>query len=130
MPWSSAPARDIYVQGYGQSNDTSHITLPSMEGQAAAMVAALQAAGIDPRKVDAINAHGTGTQVNDRTETAAIRVVFGDRAGHIPISASKAMHGHLLGAAGAPECVLSLLAMQYEIALPTMHLQRAHRATP
>jgi len=84
----------------------------------------IEARQLDPREVDAINAHGTGTQVNDRTETAATRAVFGDRAGHIPIGASKAMHGHLLGAAGAPECVLSLLAMQYEIALPTMHLQQ------
>ena len=74
--------------------------------------------------MDAINAHGTGTQANDRTETAAIRAVFGDRAGRIPISATKAMHGHLLGAAGALECVLSLLAMRHEIALPTMHLQQ------
>ena len=112
------------ILGYGQSNDASHITRPSVEGQAAAMVAALQAARIDPQAVDAINAHGTGTQANDRTETAAIRAVFGDRAGRIPISATKAMHGHLLGAAGALECVLSLLAMQQEVALPTMHLQQ------
>ena len=127
-PWERAMARGAHIMGeiagYGQSNDASHITRPSVEGQAAAMVAALQAAGIDPQEVDAINAHGTGTQANDRTETAAIRAVLGDRAGHIPISATKAMHGHLLGAAGALECVLSLLAMQHEVALPTMHLQQ------
>ena len=127
-PWERAMARGAHIMGeiagYGQSNDASHITRPSVEGQAAAMVAALQAAGIDPQEVDAINAHGTGTQANDRTETAAIRAVLGDRAGHIPISATKSMHGHLLGAAGALECVLSLLAMQHEIALPTMHLQQ------
>jgi 3-oxoacyl-[acyl-carrier-protein] synthase II len=127
-PWERAVARgaDILgeILGYGQSNDASHITRPSVEGQAAAMVTALQTARVTPQDVQAINAHGTGTQANDRTETAAIRSVFGGRAGQIPISATKAMHGHLLGAAGALECVLSLLAMQHEVALPTMHLQQ------
>jgi len=80
-------------------------------------------AGVDRQEVDAINAHGTGTQANDQTETAAIRAVFGVRAHRIPISATKALHGHLLGAAGALECVLALLAMRNEVALPTMHLR-------
>ena len=80
-------------------------------------------AAIDAGAVEAINAHGTGTQANDSTETAAIKAVFGARAQRIPISATKALHGHLLGAAGALECVLSLLAMRNEVALPTMHLQ-------
>lgn len=128
-PWDRANARgaDILgeVLGYGQSNDASHITRPSVEGQAAAMSAALRAAGVAPQAVDAINAHGTGTQANDRTETAAIRAVFGGRADQIPISATKAVHGHLLGAAGALECVLTLLAMQHEVAFPTMHLDSA-----
>ena len=127
-PWDRAQARGAHILGeilgYGQSNDASHITRPSVEGQAAAMRAALQAAGTDPQAVDAINAHGTGTQANDRTETAAIRAVFGARADRIPISATKAMHGHLLGAAGALECVLSVLALQHQVALPTMHLQQ------
>jgi len=126
-PWDRAVARgaDILgeVLGYGQSNDASHITRPSVEGQAAAMIAAMHVAGVDPQEVDAINAHGTGTQANDRTETAAIRAVFGKRADRIPVSATKAMHGHLLGAAGALECVLSLLALQYRVAFPTVHLQ-------
>lgn len=112
------------ILGYGLSNDASHITRPSVEGQAAAMNAALRAAGVDRQQVDAINAHGTGTQANDRTETAAIRAVFGGRADQIPISATKAIHGHLLGAAGALECVLSILALQHNVALPTMHLQQ------
>lgn len=127
-PWERAVARgaDIFgeILGYGQSNDANHITRPSVEGQAAAMNAALCAAGIDRREVDAINAHGTGTQANDRAETAAIKAVFGARADQIPISATKAIHGHLLGAAGALECVLSLLALQHRVALPTMHLQQ------
>ncbi len=128
-PWDRAKARGAEILGeilgYGQSNDAGHITRPSVEGQAAAMKAALCAAGIDRQEVDAINAHGTGTLANDRTETAAIRAVFGERADRVPISATKAIHGHLLGAAGALECVLSLLAMQHEVALPTMHLRVA-----
>jgi 3-oxoacyl-[acyl-carrier-protein] synthase II len=128
-PWDRAAARGApilgEILGYGQSNDASHITRPSVEGQAAAMRAALRAAGVGPQSVDAINAHGTGTQANDRTETAAIRAVFGARADGIPVSATKAMHGHLLGAAGALECVLSLLALRHRVALPTMHLQQA-----
>jgi len=126
-PWDRAVARgaDILgeVLGYGQSNDASHITRPSVEGQAAAMRAALDVANIEPQAVDAINAHGTGTQANDRTETAAIRSVFGNLADRIPVSATKAMHGHLLGAAGALECVLSLLALRHRVAFPTVHLQ-------
>ena len=126
-PWERALARGAQVLGeilgYGLCNDASHITRPSVEGQAAAMRAALQSAAIDAAEVDAINAHGTGTQANDSTETAAIRAVFGARADHVPISATKAVHGHLLGAAGALECVLSLQAMRHAVALPTMHLQ-------
>ncbi|MGZ9031536.1 MAG: beta-ketoacyl-[acyl-carrier-protein] synthase family protein [Burkholderiaceae bacterium] len=127
-PWERATARGARILGevigYGHSNDATHITRPSVEGQAAAMRCALQSAQIDAREVDAINAHGTGTQANDSTETAAIKAVFGDRASRIPISATKAMHGHLLGAAGALECVLSLLAMEHSVSLPTAHLQQ------
>ena len=111
------------ILGYGASNDAGHITRPSVEGQAAAMQVALRSAGIEASAIDAINAHGTGTQANDTTETAAIKAVFGRRAYDIPISATKALHGHLLGATGALECALSLLAMQHGVALPTMHLQ-------
>ena len=125
-PWERAVARGATILGeilgYGLSNDANHITRPSVEGQAAALHAALRSAAIDAAAVDAINAHGTGTQANDSTETAAIRAVFGARAEQIPISATKAVHGHLLGAAGALECVLSLQAMRHAVALPTMHL--------
>ncbi len=124
--WERAVARgaDILgeIAGYGYTNDPGHITRPSMDGQAAAITAALAAAAVDPSAIDAINAHGTGTQANDGVETRAIKAVFGPRAAKIPISATKSMHGHLLGAAGALECVLSLLAMQHQVALPTMHL--------
>jgi 3-oxoacyl-[acyl-carrier-protein] synthase II len=127
-PWDRAVARGASVWGevlgYGLSNDASHITRPSAEGQAAAMRAALQSAALTPHDVDAINAHGTGTQANDATETAAIRAVFGAHADRVPVSATKALHGHLLGAAGALECLLSLLALRHRVALPTMHLQQ------
>ena len=126
--WDRAVARGAAIHGevigYGLTTDAGHITRPSVAGQAAAMQAALQSAAIDASAVDAINAHGTGTLSNDGVETAAIRAVFGDRAPHIPISATKALHGHLLGATAALEFVLSLLAMQHGVLLPTMHLHQ------
>lgn len=126
-PWERALARGAPIHGeligYGLTTDAGHIARPSVEGQAAAMRAALTAAGISAQEVDAINAHGTGTPANDGVETAAIKRVFGERASRIPISATKALHGHLLGAGGALEFVLSLLALQHGVALPTMHLQ-------
>jgi 3-oxoacyl-[acyl-carrier-protein] synthase II len=126
-PWEGAVARGALIHGellgYGLTTDACHITRPSVAGQAAAMLAVLQSAGLAPGAVDAINAHGTGTQANDAVETAAIRQVFGGHAPGIAVSATKSMHGHLLGAAGALECVLSLLAMQHAVALPTMHLE-------
>lgn len=125
--WDSALARGASIQGellgYGLTTDAGHITRPSVQGQAAAMSAALNSAGLDLTAVDAINAHGTGTLANDAAETAAIKAVFGERAYQIPVSATKALHGHLLGAAGALECALSLLAMQHQVVLPTLHLQ-------
>jgi len=126
-PWERAVARGAAIHGellgYGLTTDTGHITRPSVAGQAAAIIAALSSAGISAEDVDSINAHGTGTQANDSVETAAIKQVFGARASRIPISATKAMHGHLLGATGALEFVLSLLALKNATALPTMHLQ-------
>ena len=79
------------IVGYGLTTDTGHIARPSVGGQAAAIQAALRSANMDASMVDAINAHATGTQANDVTETAAIRSVFGARANHIPISATKAV---------------------------------------
>ena len=125
-PWDHALARGAAIHGellgYGLTNDAGHIARPSVEGQAAAMAAALASAGIAADQVDSINAHGTGTQANDVAETAAIKRVFGARAPRLPISATKALHGHLLGAAGALEFVLALLALKHQVALPTMHL--------
>ena len=131
-PWDAALARGATIHGeilgYGLTTDIGHITRPSIDGQAAAMRAALLSAGLEADRIDAINAHGTGTLANDPVETAAIKAVFGEHATRLAISATKAIHGHLLGAAGALEAVLSLLAMQNRVALPTMHLETADPA--
>jgi beta-ketoacyl-acyl-carrier-protein synthase II len=111
------------VAGYGLATDTEHITRPSVGGQAKAMALALAAAGLTPSDVGYINAHGTGTQANDAVETAAIKEVFGTAAGGCPISSTKSMHGHLLGAAGALEFIISILALQRGIVPPTAHLR-------
>jgi beta-ketoacyl-acyl-carrier-protein synthase II len=109
--------------GYGLCTDASHITRPSVEGQARAMRLALDDARLAPEEIGYINAHGTGTQANDAVETAAIRRVFGGHAPGIPVSSTKSMHGHLLGAAGALEMVASLLALRDGVLPPTMHLR-------
>jgi 3-oxoacyl-[acyl-carrier-protein] synthase II len=111
------------VAGYGLATDTEHITRPSVGGQAKAMALALASAGLAPSDVGYINAHGTGTQANDAVETAAIKVVFGDAARSCPISSTKSMHGHLLGAAGALEFIIAILALQRRIVPPTAHLR-------
>jgi 3-oxoacyl-[acyl-carrier-protein] synthase II len=111
------------VAGYGLATDTEHITRPSVGGQAKAMALALAAAGLAPSDVGYINAHGTGTQANDAVETAAIKEVFGAAAHGCPISSTKSMHGHLLGAAGALEFIISILALQRRIVPPTAHLR-------
>ena len=111
------------VAGYGLATDTEHITRPSVGGQARAMALALAAAGLAPSDVGYINAHGTGTQANDAVETAAIKEVFGAAAHRCPISSTKSMHGHLLGAAGALEFIISIVAMQRRIVPPTAHLR-------
>ncbi len=115
----------IYAElaGYGSSNDHSHITKPSVEGQARAMALALADAQLTPADIDYVNAHGTGTVLNDVTETRAIKQVFGKRAYEVPVSSTKSMHGHLLGGAGALEFVIALLAMQHQAVPPTAHLE-------
>lgn len=124
--WARAVDRGAFIHGellgYGLSTDASHITRPTIAGQAAAMRAALRSGEIAAASIDSINAHGTGTQANDSVETAAIKEVFGESAYRLPVSATKAIHGHLLGASGALELALSLLALQQDIVLPTMHL--------
>ncbi len=111
------------VVGYGMSGDAYHITQPAPEGEGAvrSMRNALARANLSTEEVDYINAHGTSTIPNDKLETAAIKRLFGDRAYKIAVSSTKSMTGHLLGAAGAVETIISVLAIQNGIAPPTMN---------
>jgi 3-oxoacyl-[acyl-carrier-protein] synthase II len=112
------------IIGYASSSDSAHITKPSAEGQARAMRIALKNAGLQPADIDYINAHGTGTLLNDSTETAAIKLAFGDAAYKTPVSSTKSMHGHLMGAAGAIEFTACLMAMQQQCLPPTINLNQ------
>lgn len=107
------------IVGFGMTADASHITQPSPEGPARAMRLALRDAGLDPEQIGYINAHGTATEANDRTETAAIRLTFGAHADRLAVSSTKSMHGHTLGAAGALEAAASALSLQQGILPPT-----------
>lgn len=112
--------------GYGSSADAWHITMPDEvgAGAAASMRAALLDAELTPDDVDYINAHGTSTPLNDRAETAAIKSLFGQRAATLPISSTKSMTGHLLGAGGALEAVLCLMALRDGVIPPTINYTR------
>ena len=111
------------ILGYGVTCDSHHMTAPDVgaSGAARAMRAALADAGLAPEAVDYINAHGTATPLNDLMETRAIKEVFGPRAGKIPVSSTKSMHGHTLGASGALEAVVALLAITEGFIPPTIH---------
>ena len=116
----------IYAElaGYGANSDASHITQPSVEGPARAMQLALDDAGLNPEEVDYINAHGTATRVNDVVETRAIKQVFGARAGKIPVSSTKSMHGHVMGASGAIELVATVEALRRGVLPPTANYSK------
>jgi len=122
MERAVARGAHIYAEvvGYGSSSDSLHITQPSAEGQARAMRRALSEAGITPDQIDYINAHGTATKLNDVTETAAIKQVFGTS---VPVSSTKSMTGHLMGAAGAVEFVACMMALEQQALPPTAHLE-------
>ena len=112
------------IIGYSATSDAFHITQPSPNGAGAAkaLSLAMKKAGVSPNEVDYINAHGTATQLNDKIETYTLKSVFGEHAYRIPTSASKSMTGHLLGAAGAIEAVISILAINHGIMPPTVNL--------
>ncbi|MEK6323457.1 MAG: beta-ketoacyl-ACP synthase II [Acidobacteriota bacterium] len=118
----------IYAEmvGYGMSSDAFHITQPSEDGDGAVrvMTNAIKDAGIQPHDVDYINAHGTSTHYNDKLETLAIKRVFGDSAYSIPVSSTKSMMGHLLGAAGGVEAGISALALHDQIVPPTANYEK------
>ncbi len=117
----------IYAEviGYGATSDAYHITAPAPNGEGAArcMAMALRDAGITPAEMGYINAHGTSTKYGDELESIAIKTVFGDHAYKVPVSSTKSMTGHLLGAAGGVEAVVSILAMDRGVLPPTINLE-------
>lgn len=117
----------IYAElaGYGATDDAYHITSPSPDGKAQiqALKLALEDAHVRPEEVNYINAHGTSTAINDKAETLVIKTVFGETAKKIPVSSTKSMTGHLLGAAGGVELIASILSMQHGKVHPTINYE-------
>lgn len=113
------------ISGYGTSNDAYHVSAPAEDGAGAAlcMQNALSNAGLSVKDIDYINAHGTSTPLNDKSETAAIKTIFGKQAYEIPVSSTKSMTGHLLGAAGALEALICVKALQDSILPPTINYE-------
>jgi len=113
------------VLGYGICADAYHMTSPDPQGDGAerSMANALKSAGVSPEAVDYINAHGTGTPINDRVETIAIKRFFGKKSESIPVSSIKSALGHCLGAAGAVEAVATILALYHGVLPPTLNYQ-------
>ncbi len=124
--WDHAVARSARIHGelvgYGTNCDHSHLVRPNVDGQIRALRATLDDAGLTAADIDYVSAHGTATAEGDTAEIAAIKTVFGGRAGHLPVSATKSMHGHLLGAAGAIEAIATVLALREQVIPPTANL--------
>jgi 3-oxoacyl-(acyl-carrier-protein) synthase len=112
------------ILGYACNNDAHHMVAPRPDGESAvrAITDAIKDGGRSPSDIDYINAHASATQLNDRVETTVLKKVFGERASRIPISATKAMHGHALGASGAVEAAISCLVLQHDYLPPTLQL--------
>jgi nodulation protein E len=112
----------IYAElaGFGMSADAGDLIAPDARGAAQAMRAALDDAGLAPDDIDYVNAHGTGTRLNDKTEVAALTDVFGAHLARMPVSSTKSMHGHCLNAGGAVELALSALALRHSVLPPTI----------
>jgi 3-oxoacyl-[acyl-carrier-protein] synthase II len=115
----------IYAEyaGFGLSDDAFHITQPTITGPYNSMKFALNDAGLKPEDIDYINAHGTSTPFNDKNETAAIKELFGEHAYKLAVSSSKSMTGHLLGATGAIEAIITVLALKNGILPPTINYE-------
>ena len=111
------------ILGYGESSDASHITRPSVEGQAKAIRMALDDAGLQPGEIALINAHGTATHSNDATESKSVRTALGSAADRIPVMANKSYFGHALGASGILETITTLLALERGMAPPNLNLE-------
>ena len=129
-----AAQRKAYVlaelAGYGTRSDAKDPVRPDVNGAAACMRNAIEDAGVTPDEIDYINAHGTGTTVNDVTESAAIGLVFGNRAPHVPVSSTKPVHGHGLGVGGAFELIVTLGALRENVAPPTINWRVADEKCP
>lgn len=125
--WDHAVARGARIHaeivGYGASCDRSHLVRPEAEGQARALRAALADGGLAASDIAYVNAHGTATVEGDPIEVNALKTVFGDHAPSLAVSATKSMHGHLMGAAGAIEALATVLALREQAIPPTAHLQ-------
>ena len=125
--WDTAKRRGANIlaelAGYASTTDAHHLTQPEAQGQAAAMSLALRDAGLNASDIGYLNAHGTATEVGDVVETNAIKLVFADAAKHLPISSTKAVHGHAMGAAGAMEFTASLMSLRSGQLAPTAFLQ-------
>jgi 3-oxoacyl-[acyl-carrier-protein] synthase II len=115
------------LAAYGATSDAFHITQPAQDGGggAKAMLMALRKAGLTIKDIDYINAHGTSTSMNDKCETMAIKSVFGEDAYRVPVSSTKSMMGHMIGAAGAIEAIVCILAIQHGVVPPTINLENA-----
>lgn len=113
------------IIGFGASCDAYHVTAPNSQGQMRAIQSALDDARLSPNDIQYINAHGTGTKMNDSTETATIKTLFGAHARDIPITAQKSMTGHSIGAAGVMEIIATTLSLQHDTLLPTINLHQA-----
>ncbi len=125
--WEHAMQRGarIYCElaGFGQSCDHTHLVRPDAQGQSRAITAALHEAELAPAQVGYVNAHGSATIEGDAIEIKALKQVFGEHAQHLPVSATKSMHGHSLGAVGAMEAVITVLALARQAIPPTAHLE-------
>ncbi|HXH59774.1 MAG TPA: beta-ketoacyl-ACP synthase II, partial [Fimbriimonadaceae bacterium] len=125
--FAKARGAKIYgeIIGYGLSGDAYHITAPDPEGSGAyrSMKMAMHHAGVSAADLDYINAHGTSTELNDKLETAAVKALLGDAAYKVPMSSTKSMTGHMLGAAGAVEAIVCLLAMRDSVMPPTINYE-------
>jgi nodulation protein E len=123
--WDRAAARGARIHaelvGYGATADAGHITQPGIDPPVRAIRIALAEAGLNPTDVDYVNAHGTGTRLNDSTETAILKQAFGAYAARLAVSSTKSMHGHAMGASGAIELVATILALTHNTAPPTIN---------
>ena len=112
------------VKGFAMSSDAGDIVMPDADGAARAITGALRDAGLNPEDVGYVNAHGTGTAANDKTEVKAIRKVFGDHTEKLMVSSTKSMHGHLIGGTGAVELLACISALKHGVVPPTIGFQK------